>query len=344
MRTRRIVTAMAIALAIQTWCAPAVAQPSSVQFYGLVGSYVGTTKLSGARSATTVVNGGGLTTSFFGFRGEEDLGGGTAAFFTLESFFQPDSGAYGRTAADPLWSRNAFVGVKGRYGKLSIGRHMTPTYISMQAVNPFGGSVQFSPLVLQSFIPTFNNAVLGDSIWNNTVQYSTPSFGGLVGTLDYAPGEVAGRSGVANVGAHGRYDAGPLTAVVSWQRVRMLSTGTVPLLTEQKASLVGAAYNFGVVKVFAAGVGTNTYGVPTSTRTWSLGANVPLEKGYSVIAAYARTDRDTPNLASTERQTATLCLDYALSRRTDLFLVGMADKRSGAGAGTSTAAGMRHTF
>jgi predicted porin len=39
-----------------------------------------------------------------------------------------------------------------------------------------------------------------------------------------------------------------------------------------------------------------------------------------------------------------LCLDYALSNRTDLFLAAMNDKRSGAGAGTSTALGMRHTF
>lgn len=342
MKTRHIVTSAAFAFAAQV--SAVHAQSSSVQLYGLLGSYVGTTKFSGAPSATTVVNGGGLTTSFFGFRGEEDLGAGTSAFFTLESFFQPDTGVYGRTAADPLWSRNAFVGLKGRFGRLSLGRHMTPTYISMQAVNPFRGSVQFSPLVVQSFIPAFNNAILGDSVWNNTVQYSTPSFDGLVGTVDYAPGEAAGRSGVANIGLHARYDKGPLTAVLSGQRVRMLSTAAVPVLTEQKTWLTGFAYNFRIVKIFAAGTGTHTFGVPTSTRTWSLGANMPLQQGFSLIAAYARTDRDTPKLASTERRTATLCLDYALSRRTDLFLVGMTDKRSGAGAGTSTGAGIRHTF
>lgn len=344
MRTRRIVTSMAAAMALAPWCTQVQAQSTSVQFYGLIGSYVGTTKVSGAPSSTTVVNGGGLTTSFFGFRGEENLGGGTSAFFTLESFFQPDSGMYGRNPADPLFSRNAFVGLKGRYGKISIGRHMTPTYISMQAVNPFGGSVQFSPLVVQSFIPAFNNAVLGDSVWNNTVQYSTPSFGGLVGTLDYAPGETAGRSGVANTGVHLRYDAGPLTAVASGQRVRLLSTATVPVLTEQKAWLAGFAYDFRVVKVYAAAVGTETYGTPTSTRTWSLGATMPLGRGYRLIAAYAHTDRDTPKVASTDRRTGTLCLDYSLSKRTDLFLAAMNDKRSGAGSGTSTALGIRHTF
>ena len=68
MRTRRIVTSMAAAMALAPWCTQVQAQSTSVQFYGLIGSYVGTTKVSGAPSSTTVVNGGGLTTSFFGFR------------------------------------------------------------------------------------------------------------------------------------------------------------------------------------------------------------------------------------------------------------------------------------
>lgn len=344
MNTRRIVTPMALAILACSAPALAQAQSSAVQFYGLVGAYAGTSKISGAPSATTVVNGGGLTTSYFGFRGEEDLGDGTSAFFTLESFFQPDTGVYGRTTADPLFSRNAFVGLRTRLGKLSIGRHMTPTYISMQAVNPFVGSVQFSPLVLQTYIPTFNNAILGDSIWNNTVQYSTPSINGLVGTLDYGPGEVAGRSGVANVGAHVRYDAGPLIAVASLQRVRNLSTATVPLLVEQNAWLAGVAYDLRVVKLYAAGVGTDTYGTRTATRTWSLGANLPLGQGFSLIGGYARTSRATPQLLGTTRQTATLCLDYALSKRTDVFMLAMEDKRSDAGAGASTAVGLRHAF
>lgn len=343
MNTRRIVTPIAFALLASSWGMGAQAQ-TSVQFYGLVGGYAGTTKLSGAPAATTVVNGGGLTTSFFGFSGTEDLGGGNSVFFKLESFFQPDTGVYGRNATDPLFSRNAFVGINTRYGKLSIGRHMTPLYISMQAVNPFVGSVQFSPLVVQSFIPTFSNTIIGDSVWNNTVQYSTPSFGGLVGTLDYAPGEVAGRSGVANSAAHLRYDKGPLTAVLSGQRVRTLSTGSVPLLTEQKAWLAGAAYNLGVVKLYAAGTGTNTYGTRMSTRTWSVGANAPLGSGYSLIAAYARTGREAFKLVNTSRQTASLALDYALSKRFDLFLVGMADKRNDAATGLSTGAGMRFSF
>ena len=100
----------------------------------------------------------------------------------------------------------------------------------------------------------------------------------------------------------------------------------------------------GRVVVFAAGTGTNTYGTRMSTRTWSLGANMPLGSGYSLIGAYARTSRDAFNLANTSRQTTSLALDYALSKRFDLFLVGMADKRNDAGTGLSTGAGMRFSF
>ena len=52
---------------------------STVQMYGLIGLYVDSAKLSTARASTVQEGGGGLTTSFWGIRGREDLGGGYAA-------------------------------------------------------------------------------------------------------------------------------------------------------------------------------------------------------------------------------------------------------------------------
>jgi predicted porin len=64
--------------------------------------------------------------SFWGIRGEEDIGGGNSVFFNLENFFQPDTGALGRTAADPFFSRNAYFGIKTAAGKLSFGHQTKP--------------------------------------------------------------------------------------------------------------------------------------------------------------------------------------------------------------------------
>jgi predicted porin len=68
---------------------------SSVQLYGLIGMYIDSSKLSSTRASTVQEGGGGMTTSFWGMRGKEDIGGGNAVFFALESFLQAEHGADG---------------------------------------------------------------------------------------------------------------------------------------------------------------------------------------------------------------------------------------------------------
>ena len=138
---------------------------SSIEVYGLVGAYAGKMQRSGDAAAVRQVNGGGLTTSFLGFRGKEDLGGDLKAIYALESFFRPDTGEQGRSAADPLFSRNAWVGLEGSWGRLTLGRQTNPAYAAMTQLSPFGSSVVFSPLVLQTFVATYGSNVLGDTVW-----------------------------------------------------------------------------------------------------------------------------------------------------------------------------------
>jgi predicted porin len=328
---------LSLAAAAQAQTAP----PASVQLYGLVGAYAGSTRLSGAPASTVQLGGGGLTTSFFGIRGEEGLGGGNSAFFTVESFFQPDTGAQGRSAADPLFSRNAFVGINTGAGRVSLGRHMNPTYINMQVVNPFVGSVAFSPLVTQSLVPAFNNTIIGDSIWNNTIEYTSPNLSGLTATVIYGLGEVAGQPGVGNLGVHARYVDGPFTAVASVQRVR---TPVPQLVSEQTAYVGGFNYDFKVVKVYAATVGTQTYGKRASSHAYELGVSVPVSAAGTVLAEWSRTARNATGIADTARNTGTVAYDYALSKRTDVYVLAMYDKRSDARSGTTAAVGVRQTF
>jgi predicted porin len=342
--TVRYIARPAAAMALLCLAAAAQAQtapPQSVEIYGLVGAYVGRTQLSGASASTVQVGGGGLTTSYFGIRGVEDLGGGNSVFFTLESFFQPDTGAQGRTAADPFFSRNAFVGINTAVGRFSAGRQTNPTYTNMQVVNPFVSSVAFSPLVVQSLVPAFNNTIIGDTVWNNTIQYTSPNLSGLTATVIYGLGEVAGQAGVANLGLHARYGNGPFTAVASVQRVRT----PVPLLvSEQTAYLSGFNYDFKVVKVYAATVGTQTYGKRASSRAYELGVSVPVSSAGTVLAEWSRTARNATGIADTARNTGTIAYDYALSKRTDIYVLAMYDKRSDAASGKTGALGLRHTF
>lgn len=334
--------AFACALAGATLCAAPARAETGVQVYGLIGSYFGSIKRSDNVDRTTVVGSGGLTTSWWGIRGSEDLGGGTRAVFQLEQFFQPDTGGAGRSSADPTgFSRSGWVGLAGSYGQLTIGRHTSPYYVSMQMVNPFGSSVVFSPLVVQSYVSSFSNTVIGDTVWNNVVQYVAPTVGGLSTTIVYAPGEVAGNSSVNNAGIHFRYVRERLTAVLSAQRVR---TAAVAPSTGQEAYLAGLAWDAGWAKLYASAQATDNAVTDIRSRTWQLGTSVPVNAGGAILDSWAHTTQDNPKAAVGDHDTAGLGYDYFLSRRTDVYLTYLYDHIQGKVKGNSYALGIRHTF
>ncbi|MFC0134590.1 porin [Massilia eurypsychrophila] len=314
---------------------------TQVQLYGLVGAYAGKLERSGGPAATTVIGHGGLTTSFWGFRGSEDLGSGNKVIFALESFFQTDTGAQGRSAADPLFSRNAYVGVEGSFGKLTVGRQTNPTYINMGMLSPFGSSVVFSPLVLQSFVGTYNGALIGDTVWNNAVQYVTPRTNGFAANVIYGLGEVAGSSSTANLGLHANYLKGNFSAAFSAQRVRV---PVIAPLTQQEGYLLGAAYDFRVAKVYGSVVKSEASGVVNGTRGWDVGLKVPVTAQGALLAEYGNTKRTRAALADNVRKTASIGYDHVLSKRTDVYAIYLRDKQTGFDSTDSMALGIRHTF
>ncbi|MCA3865728.1 MAG: porin, partial [Burkholderia sp.] len=101
-------------------CAHAHAQ-STVQLYGIVDAWAGYQRVPGNPGAAQQ-GGGGLSTSFWGFGGQEDLGGGYKAVFAVEGFFRPQNGRFGSFDGDPTFSRNAYVGIGSPYGALALGR------------------------------------------------------------------------------------------------------------------------------------------------------------------------------------------------------------------------------
>ncbi len=314
---------------------------SSVDVYGLVGVYVGSVKRSGEKAAVLTEGGGGLKTSYLGFRGQEELGGGLKAIFSLESFLRPDTGEQGRKAGDPFFSRNAWVGVRSDLGRLTFGRQTNPTYSVMSRLSPLGNSVVFSPLALHTFVASYGGAVLGDSIWNNTIQYRSPDINGFTGAAIYGLGEQADQAGVANLGLHGTYRNGKFMAALSAQRLRM--NVAVPLAVQQNTYLAGANYDFGIVKLFANAVRTNIDG-GIGTRTVDLGVSVPVSKSSALLAEVARTKEAKSGIHYTRRTTATIGYNFRMSKRTDLYAMYVFDKKTNAASAGSAALGIRHLF
>lgn len=336
----RLIKLSVLALGISEISSVSYAQ-SSVTLYGVVGTYIDSAKRSGGPQAAVQLGSGGLTTSYFGLRGREDLGGGYAAIFGLESFFQPANGSAGRNTNDPFFSRNAWVGFDSAYGKLMFGRQTNPTYNSMAALNPFGYSVVFSPLVMQSFVTTYGGTIIGDTVWNNAIQYASPSFYGVTGQAIYGVGGVPGQNGIANAGLHLQYAYKGLGAAFSAQRVRTPVTAPV---SEQYAYLGGLTYDFEFLKLFAAGVATNSHGADVNAHTYELGATVPISPFSSILIEGARTKSNAPKGVSTTRTTASIAYDYFLSKRTDIYAVYSYDKLSGHGSASTEGVGLRHSF
>lgn len=59
---------------------------TNVTVQGAVDIFAGSLKYSGDAARRSVVNSGGITTSYFGFKGSEYLGGGLRAEFALNGF------------------------------------------------------------------------------------------------------------------------------------------------------------------------------------------------------------------------------------------------------------------
>ncbi len=191
-----------IALGTALVCGAAAHAQSSVTLTGLSDLYVGSMKMAGDASRRSVVNSGGMTTSWFGFKGTEDLGGGLKANFQLTSFLQTDTGTQGRFTGDTFFSRDANVSLSGDFGSVLLGRWMAPNFLPSVIGNPFGDSFTFSPLILHKDVPLFNGSgwramTPADTGWSNQIAYTTPTFNGLSANIQYQFGEQPARTASA---------------------------------------------------------------------------------------------------------------------------------------------------
>jgi len=341
---------------------PAMAQ-TSVQVTGLVDNFVGSVKYSGDAGRSSVVNSGGMTTSWFGFKGTEDLGGGLKAKFNLTSFFRADTGGAGRfDGNETFFSRDANVGLIGKFGEVSLGRDLAPHFLPSILFNPFGDSFQLSPLMLHADVPLFNgsrwsNSVAADTGWSNEIVYTTPDMAGLKANIHYQFGEVAGQNGKNNVGMNLLYSNGPLGLAAYYQKIRVnnpleqtpgnvlpaaaLAGGLTP--ARQTGWFVGGSYDFAVAKLFAT-YNQTSHDIDLQDRTVQLGTSIPLGQG-AILASWANTKRDGAAVGQDlKRNTASFGYDYNISKRTDLYAVYMYDKITQQNTGNTVALGIRHRF
>lgn len=373
----RLIPNLLCAAALAAASGLAAAQTGSVAVYGLVDLGVG--RLQGAaggvnssRVTDTKVLNGGLSTSHFGLRGTEDLGGGLVANFELASFLRANNGAVGRSdaigapvnvAADPFWSRAAWVGLGSTsLGRVRLGNITSLMFLNSISSNAFGDSTLFSPLNLVTFI---GSPLTGGTGWTNQILVDSPKFAGITVSGAVSAAETQGGR---NKALRVAWSDGPAAASLAWQDVKKnpltFADGTSPNNT--RSWQLAGSWDFKVVKVFAHLGKIDNHGTETAPnlvryKVLEASASVPIGSGRLLAGIARRKTGDTPapvpataaggNVA---RTVATLGYDHDLSKRTDLYALWMNDHTETRtlpvppanvqARGNSVAFGLRHRF
>ncbi|MBC7216320.1 MAG: porin [Burkholderiaceae bacterium] len=336
-----------VTLAAALLCAAAAQAQSSVQATGLLDAYVGSMRYAGDAERTSTVGSGGMTTSWFGFKGSEDLGGGLKANFALTGFMRMDTGEAGRFPNDPFFSRDANVGLSGSFGAVTLGRGLAPNFLPSVIANPLGDSFTFAPLILHMNVPLFNAShwqatTPSDTGWSNEIIYTTPDFSGLKANLHYQFGEVPGSNGKKNIGVNALYFNGPLTLTTFYEHDQISNPApTTYFGTTKKDWMLGGAYDFSIVKAYLTYGEAKSDDSPIKAKTTQVGASVPLGGPGKVLASWAQTKLTDVDL---KRKTFTIGYDYNLSKRTDVYAMFMNDRITDQDTGNSFGIGMRHSF
>jgi predicted porin len=340
---KKILTAATLAL-----FATAAHAQSSVTLYGLIDagiSYANNSKTATGHDNIFKYDDGVAQGSRWGLRGTEDLGGGLKALFVLENGFNSGNGTLGQGGA--LFGRQAFVGLsKDGAGSLTFGRQysFSTDYLGSSYSN--GGQT-----VAGNYAYHINDVdQLTSSRINNAVKFSSANFAGLTfgamygfsnqaGAFGGAPATgpaaapVAGSSRAYSFGAN--YANGPFGVGAAYTDIRFpgqasptfstalanVTTGTV---RDLRTFGVGGRYSIGAATLWA--LYTNTRfepisGSSTTFTAYEAGAKYAFTPALTAAAGYTYMHLSDANTGHWNQ--ADLSVDYALSKRTDVYALGI---------------------
>ncbi|AEG72212.1 porin [Ralstonia solanacearum] len=366
-----------IALAVLA-LASGAAGAQSVTLYGLVDTgieYVSHANSSG-NGLVRIPSVTGTLPSRWGLRGAEDLGGGVKAVFTLESGFNTDTGTAGQGGR--LFGRQAWVGLAGSYGTLTLGRQYSMSFLSLGDADLLGPS-QYAIGSLDTYIPnarTDNTVAYKGTVGGLTVG-ATYSFGrdaaGGVPASGTCAGEQAGSpSSCRTVSAMLKYDATTFGVAGAYEEQRggagataSFFNGSAPIPFTNAGDKDRRLIANGYARLGPAKLGIGWIGRALMSAAGDVRSNLYFVNGSYPLTGALTLDAGLLRIINTDQgRSATMAVlrgVYALSRRTALYaqtgyLWNSANAQytvSGGGGGTTPGrgvnqlgamVGMRHAF
>ncbi|WP_454711658.1 porin [Cupriavidus nantongensis] len=320
--------------------ARAHAEPG-ITVYGIVSTAVRyTSNLDGHHHDQAALVSGGMVGSRFGLKGDEDLGGGQHAIFQLEAGIGSDDG---RASYQALFGRQAYAGLAGGWGSLTFGRQYNALNNIGWAFNPLDqgwGNFWSDPLYLGGDI------FFQDYRINRSVVYKKTA-GPLTLQLDYGAGGQAGSlARGATLGGGLMLQQGALALGAAYDQRRSADGG-------------GTVRNYAVGGSYASGEATfylGHMGRRESARQQTAdgarfdiafaGLGYQLTPALHLSGAYYRywqrgnvttQFQQVPVLlGGGNADSVALVADYALSRRTSLYLEADVVRARGGAVGRET--------
>jgi predicted porin len=317
-----------IALAVMAAAGAASAQ-SSVTLFGIVDATVRHVRADGNGRVTQLTD-SGYNSSRLGFRGTEDLGGGTSASFWLEAGINNDNGTGDATnvnnqpsgaAAAPvgtqglMFNRRATVSLAGGFGEFRLGRDYVPAFWNLTIFDPFGTNGVGAFTNLATGRAGTAAAAVTQVRASNSLGYFLPAnLGGFYGQAMYAFGENnrnvgATRDDGRHIGLRLGYGAGPFNVA--------FGIGNTDYATgDYRVWNIGGQWDFGLAKVMAQFNRDQFRAVGNPRQsTWLIGALVPVGAG-EVRASFGRA-----NVSGTSNDADQIALGYVhnLSKRTAVY-------------------------
>ncbi|WP_322093590.1 porin [Paraburkholderia bannensis] len=352
-----------LALAALGVVANAAHAQSSVTLYGIIDEGFNINTNTGGKHLYSLAS-GVMQGSRFGFRGSEDLGGGLKALFVLENGFDVNNGKLGQGGL--MFGRQAYVGLgSSQFGTVTLGRQYDSVvdYVGpLETGDQWGGNISAHPGDLDNFNNAYrsNNTVKFTSANYAGLRFGgTYSFGGAAGNIS--------QNQIWSIGAG--YSNGPLVLGVGYLNARtpsniggLFGNSTSSTTAAAVTTPVYSGFvNANTYQVIGAGgaytLGASTFGVTYSNVSFrNLGANgatiyrhgtnatfnnVEANFKYQFTpallagAAFDYTDGNSLTLANgTAKDGAkyyqySLGLDYFLSKRTDVYVLGVFQHASG---------------
>ncbi|NTS78326.1 porin [Catenovulum sp. SM1970] len=232
--------------------------------------------------------------SRLGVKGEYKLEDGLTAFYKFEMQVNIDD------KEDNLTARNQFVGLKGGFGSVFLGRSDTPFKLAQGKIDLFS-----------DYEGDVKALWKGENRLTDSVNYTTPSFGGLKVSATYiAEGEEGGQDGVSIAAMYGdkKLKKSKFFAAVA-------ADSDVKGYDSVRASLQGKLGNLtlgGMVQQSEEAEGDEEIsGVMVS-------ASYPIGK----LKLKAQVQTAEYDVADFEKTSATLGADYKLGKMTKVFLWG----------------------